>query len=259
MASRVPSGMFTVVLFLVIALFGANAQADMAERQATIDNATATLDELIADPEKTRLREHIKDANGIFLLPTLVKAGFIIGGSGGSGVLLGRDRASGTCSYPAFYTMGSVSFGLQIGGEVSGILMLVMTRKGMDALLSTDVKLGTDASIAVGPVGTGVAVHTADILLFSRDKGLFGGLTVEGPVVRPRDSWYGEYYGRSVTASDIIVRRNVSNTGRRAAPPHGGQDRWLKPSVQSADARARPARCTGGMDRSTIAGQVKRI
>jgi len=213
MASRIPSGFFAGVLFLVVALSGATAQADMAERQATIDKATATLNEFIADPEKTWFREHINDANGIFLVPTLVKAGFIIGGSGGSGVLLGRDRASGTWSYPVFYTMGSVSFGLQIGGEVSGILMLVMTRNGMDALLSTDVKLGTDASIAVGPVGTGVAAHTADILLFSRDKGLFGGLTVEGSVVKPRDSWNSEYYGKSVSASDIIVRRNVSNPG----------------------------------------------
>ena len=80
-------------------------------------------------------------------------------------------------------------------------------------LLSTDIKLGADASIAVGPVGTGVAAQTADILLFSRDKGLFGGLTIEGSVLNPRDKWNAQYYGKPVRATDIMVKREVGNAG----------------------------------------------
>ncbi len=216
MKFKIRSSVVAMLLIGVLAVSAAPASADQEERQGTVHQATASFNDFVRDPDKTWFRQHIGNAQGILIVPKLVKAGFIIGGSGGSGVLLGRDAKTGEWSHPAFYTMGSVTFGLQIGGQVSNIMMLVMTQKGMDSLLSTDVKLGTDASIAIGPVGTGVGAQTADILVFSRDKGLFGGLTVEGSVIKPRDSWNSEYYGKPTTATDIIVRRNVSNAGADA-------------------------------------------
>jgi len=210
MGRRLPSSILTI--FLAFATFaGAPAAADMADRQGTVDKSLKQFELMLDDPTKKWFREHIDDAHGIMILPNVVKAGFIFGGSGGNGVLLRRDPATGTWSYPAFYTIGAVTFGLQIGAEVAQIAMLVMTEAGMDALLSTDVKLGADASIAVGPVGTGVAAQTADILLFSREKGLFGGLTIEGSVLSPRDSWNAEYYGQPASARQVLMDGTVSN------------------------------------------------
>jgi lipid-binding SYLF domain-containing protein len=118
-------------------------------------------------------------------------------------------------SGPAFYTIGSVSFGLQAGGEASEILLLVMTDRGISAMLGNNIKLGADASIAVGPVGAGVAGATAalsaDIMAFSRAKGLYGGISVDGAVIAVRDEWNSTYYGKVVQPSDILVRQSVSN------------------------------------------------
>jgi lipid-binding SYLF domain-containing protein len=112
--------------------------------------------------------------------------------------------------------MGSISLGLQAGAEVSEIILLVMTEKGMDALLSTSFKLGADASVAAGPVGAGAKAQTTDILAFARSSGLFGGISIEGAVITSRDAWNRQYYGRNVRAVDIIIRRNVSNPGADA-------------------------------------------
>ena len=107
--------------------------------------------------------------------------------------------------------MGNVTFGLQIGAELSEVVLMVMTEKGLDSMLSTSVNLGADASVAAGPVGAGAKVATADILAFSRSKGIFAGLTVEGAAIAVRDKWNHAYYGKAVTPVDILVRRSVSN------------------------------------------------
>jgi lipid-binding SYLF domain-containing protein len=140
----------------------------------------------------------------------------VFGASGGSGVLLARDEATAGWSYPAFYTMGSVTFGLQIGGEVSQLVLMVMTQKGLDALLSRSFKIGGDISVAAGPVGKGAKAQTADIVAFSRTKGLYGGLNVEGAVVEVRDSLNKAYYGRKVRPVEILVSGGPSNPGAEA-------------------------------------------
>jgi len=216
MLKLVKSSLIAGLLLAVAGCAGSESMTDMENRQQTVDQATETVHAFINDPDKTWFRAHVANARGVLVLPRLYKAGFIWGGSGGNGVLLGRGDKPGDFSYPAFYTIGSLTFGLQIGGQVSNVVMLVMTDSGMDALLSTDVKLGADASIAVGPVGTGVAAQTADILMFSRDKGLFGGLTIEGSVLQPRDSWNAQYYGKPARGIDIIVKRDVTNPGADA-------------------------------------------
>jgi lipid-binding SYLF domain-containing protein len=129
-----------------------------------------------------------------------------------------RDEKTGNWSAPAFYTIGSVTFGLQIGGESAEVVMLAMTQKAIDSLLSSSFKLGGEASIALGPVGGGAKASTdipsvtADFLTFAKSKGLYAGLNLEGLVVGVRDSLNQAYYGKDVRPVDILVKKDVSNS-----------------------------------------------
>jgi lipid-binding SYLF domain-containing protein len=187
-----------------------------SKQQKLVDDSRYVADRFAGDSSLEWVRDNIGRAKGIFIVPQQFKAGFIFGGSNGSGVLLARDPQSGVWSYPAFYTMSSMTFGLQIGGQVSEIVLLIMTQKGMDALLSSDFKLGGDVSVAAGPVGVGAKAQTADVVAFARAKGLYGGLNLEGAVVSTRREWNDSYYGRTVSPNDILFRRAVSNSGADA-------------------------------------------
>ncbi|MEA2039373.1 MAG: lipid-binding SYLF domain-containing protein [Thermodesulfobacteriota bacterium] len=200
-------------LVLAFAVVPAWAEKDITEPTVLVLEAQKALKDFVSDPDMTWFRDNVNKAKAILIIPRMIKAGFIFGGTGGSGTLLGRDEKTGTWSYPAFYSMGSVSFGLQIGGSVDQVMLLVMSKKGMDKLLTSSFKLGGDISVAAGPVGVGTGVKgvTADVLAFSRSKGVFGGLTIEGAVVAPRDKWNSAYYGKSVRPTDILILRNVSN------------------------------------------------
>ena len=187
--------------------------AEDAEQQVLVDKAVVTVENFMADPDMTWLRSNIKDAQGVLIIPALVKAGFVFGGSGGRGVLLVRDEAQRFWGEPAFYSLGSVSWGLQIGIESSEVIMLVRTRKGLDSLLTSSLKLGADASVAAGPVGAGAKAATADILSFARAKGAFAGLSLEGAVVKTNDDWNSAYYGTAVRPVDILVKKSVKNPG----------------------------------------------
>jgi lipid-binding SYLF domain-containing protein len=211
----------------LVALLPLAASADEAsEAQQLVDKAKQTIEDFKADPDMTWFRDHVGDAKAVMIIPVLLKAGFIFGASGGHGALLERDAAAGEWSHPAFYFMGSVTFGLQIGGEVAEVVLMIMTERGKAALLSTEFKLGADVSVALGPVGAGAQAATVDVLAFSRTKGLFGGLTVEGAVIEPLDSWNQAYYGRRVSPADILVRRSVTKAAadplRRAVAATGG-------------------------------------
>jgi lipid-binding SYLF domain-containing protein len=116
---------------------------------------------------------------------------------------------------PHSYTIGSISFGLQIGGDASEVVLLVMTERGVTALLSSSVKLGADVGVAVGPVGIGAAASTAnvsaDIISFSRSKGFFGGISLDGAVVKTRGDYNKAFYGKEVTPADILISKTTKN------------------------------------------------
>ena len=198
-------------IFLVAATPGAKA-ADMEDAQGIVDKSRVTLSEFMRDKDYEWLRENIKKAKGVLIYPQVLKAGFILGGSGGTGVLLAKDSKTGEWSDPAFYTLGSVSFGLQIGGEAAEVVVLVMSQKGVDALLTSKFKLGGDTSIALGPVGTGAKADiTADFISFAKSKGLYAGLNLDGSYLDVRDSLNKAYYGKEATPMDIIVKKSVRN------------------------------------------------
>ncbi len=212
--------------------------ANRADAQLKVDKAEATFNRFVSDPDMTWFRNHVGDARGLLIVPEQVKGGFIIGGSGGSGVLLGRG-VRGDWSYPAFYSMGSASIGLQIGAQVSEVVLMIMTERGMDAMYSTEFKLGADASVAAGPVGAGASAATADVLAFARSKGAFGGVSMEGSVIASQDEMNEAYYGRTARALDIVERRSVSNPGadglrRAVARAAGGRASVARPAAPSA-------------------------
>ena len=205
--------MILTAIFLAAAAPGAMA-ADKEDAQGIVDNARVTLSSFMRDKDYGWLNENIKKAKGVLIYPQVLKAGFILGGSGGTGVLLARDSKTGEWSDPAFYTLGSVSFGLQIGGEAAEVILLVMSQKGVDSLLTSKAKLGGDTSIALGPVGAGAKADvTADFISFAKSKGLYAGLNLEGSYVSVRESLNKSYYGKAATPVDITVKRSVSNKG----------------------------------------------
>ncbi len=217
------AGLSVAAVIMLIASFAALGMPavasanDMQKAQALVDKARITFQSFMNDSNFTWLHENLDRARGILIYPQVLKGGFIFGASGGNGVLVGRDEKTGSWSEPAFYTLGSVTFGLQIGGEAAEVVVVAMTQKAIDSLLSSSFKLGGDTSIALGPVGIGAKANmdlpsvTADFLSFSRAKGLYAGLNLEGAVVGVRDSLNGAYYGRAAVPTDILVKHDVTN------------------------------------------------
>ena len=186
--------------------------ADIEDAQAIVEKARLSFGEFLRDDNYGWMHDHLKNAKGVLIYPQVLKGGFILGGSGGTGVLLVLDEKEGDFSYPAFYTMGSVSFGLQIGGESAEVVLLVMSRKGIDSLLTSSLKLGGDVSIALGPVGGGAKGDiTADFISFAKSKGLYAGLNLDGSFLSVREGLNKAYYGKETSPVDIIIRRSVRN------------------------------------------------
>ena len=200
-------------MLLVAAVPGAMA-ADEEDAQGTVDKARVTLSGFMRDKDYDFLHRYIRKAKGVLIYPQVLKAGFIFGGSGGNGVLLMKDDKTGDWSDPVFYTLGSVSFGLQIGGEAAEVVLLVMSQKGVDSLLTSKFKLGGDTSIALGPVGAGAKSDvTADFISFAKSKGLYAGLNLDGSYIDVREGLNKAYYGKEATPVDITVKKSVSNKG----------------------------------------------
>jgi lipid-binding SYLF domain-containing protein len=188
---------------------------DALNARQLVEKAKLTLDSFATARETEGFRSLMKDAKGVFVSPQVLKGAFVFGASGGSGVFLVRDKKGRGWSGPAFYTVGEASFGFQIGGQASEVVLLAMTERGVTALLASSVKLGGDVGVAVGPLGAGVDASTAnlsaDIVSFSRSKGLYGGVSLEGAVVATRDGLNEAYYGKKVTPTEILIQKMVRN------------------------------------------------
>jgi lipid-binding SYLF domain-containing protein len=190
--------------------------AEAFKQQVLIDKSRMAIESFLNDPNMDWMQKNFKKAKGLLIIPDFLKAGFIFGGSGGSGVLLVLNEKTGKWSEPAFYTIGGASVGLQIGAEKSEVIMMVMTTRGLESLYSSSFKLGGAASIAAGPVGITAEGATAqnlsaDFLSFARSKGAFAGISLEGAVLKVSDKSNKAYYGKPVRPVDIIVKRSVSN------------------------------------------------
>jgi lipid-binding SYLF domain-containing protein len=204
-----------VVMTALVALgSGPATAAGTSAQQGLVDAARVTFNDFMRAESKSWLRDHLHEARGLLIIPSLLRGGFFLGGAGGRGVLLVRDSATGQWSQPAFYTIGSINFGLLIGGEAAQVIMMLRTQAAVDKLLASSFKFGGDLAITVGPVGGGAKSSvTADVFSFALSKGLYAGISLEGAVVATRDDWNTAYYGRPVTPADIFVLNSVSNPG----------------------------------------------
>jgi SH3 domain-containing YSC84-like protein 1 len=202
-------------------LLGSFAWADDAmDARQLVEKAKLTVEQFQTDPNMGSLRDLAKKAKGMLILPQMIRAAFIVGGSGGSGVLVARDEKAGQWRGPAFYTLGGASFGFQAGADAAEVIILAMTERGVTKLLSPQVKLGADISVAAGPVGGGAAAATAglsaDLISYSMAKGLYGGFSVDGSVAGVREALNHAYYGKPVSPTDILIKGAVKNP--QAAP-----------------------------------------
>jgi lipid-binding SYLF domain-containing protein len=217
--TRVATGVMLIVVLGFVAL-GAplrHAHAGEAENaQELVDKSRATLEAFLSDKEMgPALKSLLKKAKGVLVYPRVLRGAFVFGISGGSGTFVAYDANAKSWGGPAFYTIGEASFGLQAGGDASEIVLVALTDRGVTSLLTTSAKLGADVGVALGPVGAGAEAATAnlsaDIVSYSRTKGLYAGASLEGAVVATRDSLNKAYYGKDVTPTDILVKRTVSN------------------------------------------------
>ena len=185
---------------------------DKQDASATVDKARIAFEDIVKSKDYDALRSGLKSAKGVLIFPSIIKGGLIVGGSGGTGVLLVRAEGKGW-SHPAFYTLGALSVGLQIGGQTAEVVVLANSQKAVDSLLSNSVKLGGEVSVAAGPKGTGKATNlAADFVSYVKSKGAFAGASIEGSVLDVRDTLNHAYYGKAATPTDILLRDSVANT-----------------------------------------------
>jgi len=203
----------TIITIIVAIVTPVNAE-EPVKQQLLVDQARITFKSFMIDKNMAWFREHMNKAKGFLIIPDLLQGAWFIGGSGGRGVLVVKNKTTGDWSQPAFYTIGSLSFGIQFGGEKSEIIMMVFTQKGLDRLYSSSFKFGGDATIAVGPVGGGAKADVmTDFVSFVRSKGAFAGISMEGAIVKVNQDWNQAYYGKRVSPLGIVEKNLVSNPG----------------------------------------------
>src|SRR5271169_2209762 len=204
------------ILFVASGLYAANKE------QKRLENSGVVMEEIMNTPENIP-QEILEKAECVIVFPSVLKAAFVVGGSYGLGAMVCRTGAEfkGPWGAPAMYALEGGSFGFQIGAEATDLILLVMNDRGMESILSSKVKLGADASVAGGPVGRDASADTdawmrAEILSYSRSRGLFAGISLEGTTLRPDDDASSDVYGRKITAKEIVL-------GGKASTPESGQ------------------------------------
>jgi lipid-binding SYLF domain-containing protein len=217
--------------------FGSPAKDKEKDEIDRLENSGKVVEEILDVPDDIP-QDLLDKARCVVVLPSVVKAAFVVGGSYGRGVMVCRRGAdfSGPWGAPAMYALEGGSFGFQIGGEATDFVILVMNNRGMDALLHSKVKLGGDASVAAGPKGRTASAESdasmrAEMLSYSRSRGAFAGVSLEGTTLRPDSDANARLYGKGVTAADII-------SGSKAEAPAAG--RRLVARLQKASPALKP-------------------
>lgn len=221
------------------ALAADDLSKDVLKARRVIDEASYTVEGVREETSRSgELDNLLLEAVGVLIIPKFYKAGFIIGGAYGDGVLIG-SLPNGDFSDPAFYRMTAGSIGLQIGMQSSAMVFVIRTEKGMAAVLNDEFKLGANVGIAVGTVGAGAEAATTthvgqDIVAYSTNSGLFAGGSLEGAVIKPRKDWNAAVYGldanpgviiqrgglrAAANLKDALMRTRTARANRNEAPP----------------------------------------
>src|SRR6202795_5070352 len=231
---------WTVAMIGMLALaplsFAKDADKAKAE-QDRLRNADTVLKEILNVPDNIP-QELLDKARCVIVMPSVLKAAFVVGGSYGRGTMVCRTgkNFSGPWGAPAMYALEGGSVGLQIGGEATDLVILVMNDRGAESLLHSKVKLGADASAAAGPVGRSAAADTdaylrAEMLSYSRARGVFAGVSLQGTTLRPDEDANHRLYGKEASAATIISEPKID------APPSG---KMLVGRLQKASPQLKP-------------------
>jgi len=216
-------------------LYAKDSDEKTSDELKRIDAAANVLEEVMGAPDKGIPKEVLESAKCVAVVPSMIKGGFIVGARYGKGVA--TCRTSNGWSAPAPISIAGGSWGLQFGGEAVDLVMLVMNDRGMEHLLSSKFKLGAEASVAAGPVGRQAEANTdwkmrSEVLSYSRSRGVFAGLELNGAVVKQDDDETSKLYGKDVSFKSIL-------TGQ--VPPPQGSERFLA-TVRKYSAEARQER-----------------
>ena len=209
------------VLLLITGMLAASGCATSpplsVRAEALVDKARWTVEtfQQRQDQQMRMFRDLLRDAKGVVIFPGAVKAGFILGAEYGDGVLLARTP-SGEWRTPAFYTMGAGSIGLQIGGQIAELILVVRSREAVEAIVEHQGKLGADMELTVGTVGGGMEGATtanlgADVVVFSYSAGLYAGGSIEGAVLARRNDYNQAFYGQGATPQTILFGQGFAN------------------------------------------------
>lgn len=182
-------------------------RAHAATPQVILDQAQAVIADAKHDPQFGTSGALFHQCRAVMIVPQLVKGGFFVGGEGGEGVMIAKSRG-GAWGQPAFYAIGSASFGLQIGLEVSELVMFIMSERALQGFMSDKFKIGAGAGLTVLVVGSAaqaaLTAGGADIIAWAKSKGAYGGITLEGSIIQPLGEANAAYYGRPVNAQQIV-------------------------------------------------------
>jgi lipid-binding SYLF domain-containing protein len=207
------------MLFAVLAIASSSASAaDQEKDKDRLQNSGTVLKEILDVPDEIP-QDLLDKADCVVVFPSVLKAAFIVGGSYGRGAMSCRrgEDFTGSWGAPTMMALEGGSFGFQIGGEATDFVLLVMNERGAGGILTSKVKLGADASVAAGPVGRTASAETdatlrADILSYSRARGAFAGVALEGSTIRPDNGANKQIYGKDIPAREIVL------TGHAAIP-----------------------------------------
>jgi lipid-binding SYLF domain-containing protein len=230
-----------VAAFLCIGLSGAALAAESGREAERLEKAAEVINEIMGTPEKGIPKDLLNKAVCVGVIPSEKKVALGLGGSFGRGALVCRQGGTGPWAAPSMFTVGGANFGFQLGGQATDFVLVVMNAKGAEKLVQSRAKLGADASAAGGPVGRTAEGATdvqlqAEILTYSRSRGLFAGLSLEGQIVKQDNDANQRLYGRKVDPKDILFRGTVPSPPA-AGPldaaltkysPHGGEKILLK-------------------------------
>ena len=214
---RMASSRLILILTAFLALASCRSSGEFgSEPEQLADRARISFSGMMTDNQYPGLVDLATRAKAIIIVPNLIRAAFFFGGRGGNAVMLVRGP-DGKWSPPAYYTLGGISWGLQIGGQSSELIIAVMTDKGVSSIMNREVTLGGDAGLAVGELGKGVNASTgmglkSDMYAFARSEGLFVGVSLEGSVIAPRETWNQQLYGQDATPQSILIDHTSTST-----------------------------------------------
>ena len=203
-------------ILTLAALTFAKDEDKQKREQDRLQNADLVMQEILKVPDNIP-QDLLDKARCVIVMPSVLKAAFVVGGSYGRGTMVCRtgQNFSGPWGAPAMYALEGGSVGFQIGGEATDFVFLAMNDRGANSLLHSKVRLGADASIAAGPVGRAASADTdaymrSEILSYSRSRGVFAGVSLEGSTLRPDNHANRSLYGHSITARDIVEEQEVA-------------------------------------------------